>query len=293
MNFEHVRQFPAVLIQSVKDLYVDDGPQWAASIAYYALLSSLPLLIVGVMAVDLVADPEPLMRHAVEIMRDFMPEGEEEIDSIVEEALSAQNRIGLFAFIGLLWSGTRVFKTLTRAMNIAFGIEERHGFFASLGIQILMLFTVGMFFVFALMSGFLTRTLWDALRILPGDEGLLFTVVTSAVRAGVLLVAFYLVYWLVPRNSHHRRASLVGAVVATVLFLVGSPLFRYWVTEFGDQEVIYGRLAMLVIVLLWIWITSLITLFGGEVAAHTEAMIFRGKRREDLDRERKERAGKR
>jgi membrane protein len=281
-----------VLYQSIKDLFVDDGPQWASAVAYYALLSSLPLLIVGITVIGFVSDAESVMRQLVELMGDFLPEGEEEVDDIVEDALAAQGQFGLFAFAGLLWSGTRVFMALTRAMNIAFGVDEGYGFFHRLGVEVLMLFTVGMFFVLALMSGYLTGMLWDAVQFFPGNEGLVYDVATSVVRAAVLVLAFFLIYRLVPNGNHPWKAAMVGAVLATALFLAGSPLFRYWVTEFGDHDLIYGRMAMLIIILLWVWVVSLITIFGGEVAAHTEQMVFQGKSREDIDREHSERKRK-
>lgn len=274
-----------VLYQSVKDLFVDDGPQWASAVAYYALLSSLPLLIVGITVIGFVADPEPVVRQVVEVLGDFLPQGEEEVEDVVDDAMAAQGQFGIIAFLGLLWSGTRVFMALTRAMNIAFGVDDRYGFFRRLGVEVLMLFTVGLFFVFALMSGYLTTELWSAVSLLPGNDGVAYELSTLLVRASILVLAFFLVYRLVPRGNHPWRAALTGAVVATVLFLSGSPLFRYWVTQFGDHDVIYGRMAMLVVILLWVWVASLITIFGGEVAAHTESMVFSGKSRADLERE--------
>ncbi|HUG15086.1 MAG TPA: YihY/virulence factor BrkB family protein, partial [Thermomicrobiales bacterium] len=129
MNPETLKKAPEILYQSLKDLIADDGPYWASAIAFYALLSTLPLLIVGITVIGFISDPDPLMRHVVQLMGDFLPEGEEDIDEIVENALAAQGQIGWIAFAALVWSGTRVFGALTRAMNIAFGVDEGYGFF--------------------------------------------------------------------------------------------------------------------------------------------------------------------
>jgi membrane protein len=287
---EPVRLTGDVVYQSIKDLLVDDGPQWAAAIAYYALLSFLPLVLVGAVAASFFVDPDWAVDRTAPLLGNVLPYGDDEVEQIVEEAVGARNQLGWLAIAGLLWSGTRVFMALTRSLNIAFDTDHDYGFFHRLGVEVLMLLTLGMFFIFALASGQLTSELWSAVNVLPGDDGMLYEWITRAVRAAFLLLAYFLLYRLVPRGNHPWKASLIGAAAATALFMIASPLFQYYQTQFGEQEVVYGSLAILVIVLIWVWLVALITLFGGELAAHVEAMVFQGKSRQEVDGAHRERA---
>src|SRR5690606_2268700 len=79
------------------------------------------------------------------------------------------------------------------------------------------------------------------------------------------------------------RSALFGAVVAAALFVIARPIFLYYMGEISDQDVIYGPLAILVILMIWVWITAIITLFGGEVASHTQAMLIEGQSKHDLE----------
>jgi membrane protein len=285
-----VRLTGDVLYQSIKDLLIDDGPQWAAAIAYYALLSFLPLVLVGAVAASFFVSPEWAVERTAPLIGNVLPYGDDEVEEIVKEAVGARHQLGWVAIAGLLWSGTRVFMALTRALNIAFDTDNDYGFFRRLGVEVLMLLTLGMFFLFALASGQLASALWDAVNVLPGNDGLLYEWITRSIRALFLLAAFFLLYRLVPRGNHPWKASLLGALAATVLFMIASPLFQYWQAEFGDQDVVYGSLAVLVLIMLWVWLASLITLFGGELAAHIEAMVFQGKSRQEVDGAHRERA---
>jgi membrane protein len=285
-----IGRYVEVLYQSVKGLIVDDGPQWAAAVAYYVLLSAFPLMLVGASIISFFVDPEWAVQRATDLLGTVLPEGDGQVEQTVDEAIAARGQIGLIAFVGLLWSGTRVFKTLARSMNIAFDVDQDYGFLRRLGVEVLMLLTVGMFFVFALLSHYATNVLWDAVRFLPGNDGVVYDWITGGIRAALLLLAFFLLYRFVPHGNHPWKASLTGASVATFLFLIGSPLFRYYLTEFSNHNVIYGSLAMLVVILIWIWIVALITLYGGEVAAHTEAMIYQGVSRDSIEQRHRNRA---
>ncbi|HET7035187.1 MAG TPA: YihY/virulence factor BrkB family protein [Thermomicrobiaceae bacterium] len=277
-------------LQSLKDLLVDNGPQWAAAIAYYSLLSVFPLLLLAAAIAAFFVDPQWAVERATHLLGDYLPQGHETVRQVVTSALAHRGQIGFFAALGLLWSGTRVFAALTKALNVANGRSEQYGFLARLVVEAAMLLTIGVVFVLALTSSYLFSLLWPLLQHAPGSPGLVITLVSWLMRALLLVGAYFLIYQFVPQGKQQPRASLIGALVAAALFLVADPIFRHYVGDSGRYNLVYGSLAIIIIALLWVWIAALITLFGGEVAAHTRAIAIERRSPAEVGRQHVERA---
>ncbi len=286
---ERLRRIWEVLVQSVKDLVTDSGPQWAAAVAYYSLLSAFPLLLAAVSLAAYFVDPNRAVDQATRLLGEFLPEGEEQIATIVKEAVEASGQVSLLSLAALLWTGSRVFGVLTRALNVAFDVDEQYGFFKRLLVEAVMMLTIGVVFVLALASGLLVDLLWRVLQVLPAGRGLVFELVQEAIRVALLLASFFLIYRFVPRGRRDSRAALAGAVVATLLFLAARPLFIGYVQQFGRHNVVYGSLAVAIILVLWAWLVALITLFGGELAGHVRTMLIEGQTPEEVERAHQER----
>jgi membrane protein len=287
---ERAKQLFGVLAQSVRDSFVDSVPQWSASVAWYALLSAFPLFLVGGWIASFFVEPSWAADQIASLLDNFIPKGDTDLEQKIQEAVAARNQIGLIAFGGLLFTGTRVFDTLTRAMNIAFDTGDSYGFFKRLVVQAVMLMTIGGLFVVALMSQFLTGVVWDAVHFLPGQQGLAYALVTWLFRIALLFSSFFLIYRYVPRGNTQAKSAAIGSVTAVVLFIVANPIFQYYVQRFGNVNVVYGSMAILVIVMMWVYIACLITLFGGEVASHAQDMIFDGRSAEEVGRRHNERS---
>ncbi len=284
------RRLGAVVLQSVKDLLVDSGPQWAAAVAFYGLLAVFPLLLAGASVAAFVADPQWVVERATSLPGEFAPGGEGRIEEIVQQAIAGRGPAGIFSLGALLWTGTRVFGSLTQALNVVYEAREGYGFVKRLLIELVMLLTLGVVLLFALVSGLLVDLLWRITDLLPAGQAFVVTVSRSVVRALALLVAFFLILHFVPRRRIELRATAFGAGVATLLFLAARPLFLFYVERFGNYNWIYGPLALAILLLLWIWLAALIVLFGGELAAHTQTMLIEGQPAEEVGRRHAERS---
>ena len=90
----------------------------------------------------------------------------------------------------------------------------------------------------------------------------------------VTWLAFAGVYTLVPHQRVRFRYSIVGGLVAALLLTVGTDLFSLYITNFPSQQVIYGALAVIPILFVWIYFNWLIVLFGAEVTATLEEYLI-------------------
>ena len=287
---QRLKRLGDVLVESIKATFIDNVPQWAAAISYYTLLSAFPLLLVGASIATFFVEPDQATERLTDLLGDFVPEGEQEIEDVVQNVVDARGQIGLLSFVGLLWTGTRVFGTMVKALNIAYDVEDPYNFFQRLLIEVIMLFTVGLLFLGALTSGFFLDMAWDALRFLPGNESLIMDLIQGVVGGVLIVGGFFLVYRFMPRVDQNWRSAIFGAIIAAALFIIARPLFLYYMGEFGDHDVIYGPLAILIILMIWIWATAIITLFGGEISSHFQAMLIEGQNKEEIEQRHRERS---
>jgi len=192
-----VRRFGSAVAETARSLVAQNAAEWAAAIAYYALLSAFPLMLVAASVAALAVDPAWAVERATAVLGEFLPGGEQ-IEAIVQGAVASRGRIGLFSGLALLWTGGRALAALTLALNGVCDDDDADDaprrFLVSLGLLAL----VGMGFLAALLAGMLVDELWGAVGVLPGATGPTFAVARTAIQAVALLGAFYLVYRLVP-----------------------------------------------------------------------------------------------
>lgn len=263
-----------VVVQAVRDLFEDSGPQWAAAIAYYSLLSTFPLLLAIVSIAAFFVEPQTAVDKATQLLGGFLPQGTDLIQQIVNDAIQARGSVSILSIGSLLWSGSRVFGVITKALNIAYDVDELYGFWKRTLIELIMLATIGLIFILALTLPIVVDLLRSLSNVLPGNEATVLIVAGFLGQTILLFSAFLLTYRFVPRRPQRWRSAIIGASVATVLVLAARPLFFSYVQHIGQYNITYGSIALVVILVLWVWVVALILLFGGELASHTQAMLF-------------------
>ena len=266
----------SVLVATARGLFANNTAEWAAAIAYYTLLSAFPLLLVAASLAALLVDASWAVARSAAVLGEFLPGGGEEVERIVQGAVAARGQFGILSAVALVWTGGRAFAALTLALNAVCDDDAPEDaprrFLVSLG----LLLGVAAAFVAALTAGTLVDDLWRVTESLPGETGVIFAVVRTAVQSLALLGAFWLVYRFVPRGRQSPRAALVGAAAATALFLVARPLFLFSLQRSETYRVAFGPLALAAILMVWAWVVAFITLFGGQLVVRTHVLLRTG-----------------
>ena len=264
-------------MQSLRDLRATDAPEVAAALAFYALLSLFPLLLAGAAIASYAVEPAWAVARITDLLGAFVPRGEVEVEAIVGAAVAQRRRVGLLSILVLLASGRRVLGVLAKALNRVSDVDERReGWLRRAAVELALLAGIGGLFGLALSADRLLGPLRHDPGRLAGPEWAT-TAAAAALRALLLLTTFFLVYTFVPRGERNRRAALLGAGAATLLFLAARALFLVGVGRlWGGLGLIYGPLAVAAVLLLWAWYVALITLFGGALASHAKVMVAEG-----------------
>ncbi|CAN5302570.1 N/A [soil metagenome] len=260
-----------------RDFLVDNGFHWAGAMAFYSLLSALPLLVLVVSLLGNFADRDWAAQQITERLRDFLPHGEEEVREIVVQALDRGGGTGMVNILILAWSGSYVFAALTTALNLAFDVDETYGFLKRTLLRFAMLGTVGLLFALALFSRPVISVLWQTVEKMPAWQEAARTVLAAGLPAVLMIVSLFLIYRLVPRTRPAWSVALAGAVFATLLFVLSRVLFiSYLGATMEDFNILYGPLTLGVVLLFWAWVVAIIVLLGGELTAVLHSVLIKG-----------------
>lgn len=273
-----LRGWGAVVRQSVIDLRSNHVAESAGAIAFYALLAFFPLLLVGVVAASVFADPSWAVARLTTLLGEFLPAGTVEVQSIVDGAIAGRGRVSVLAVISWAVAGRRLLSAVVTAINRVSDVDEQADpLRRRLVVELGLLVGIGLLFVLALSTGPLVDVLWAKAGGLPGSRHLAVEGTTLLLRALLLLAAFAALYAVVPRGERGRQPVLVGAITATVLFLIVHAAFAMtmrWV--WATLSLVYGPLAVATVLLTWAWYVGLIVLFGASLASHAKVMRREG-----------------
>ena len=247
----------------------DDVGDSAAALTYYGFLAIPSLLLVAVGFFGLFAGPETIA-SLVERLGRVMPA---EATSLIESSLTriTENRGGglvivLVGFAFAAWTVSGAMGAVMRALNRIYAQSETRGFVQQRATGLAMV--AAALVAFALAFGLLI--LGPYVSEWTG-AGWLWWVGQWPILIGGLVVAFTAIYWLGPnRDRPPFRPVTAGAVLAAIVWLLGSGAFAVYVSMFGSYNKAWGSLAAVIVMLTWMWLSALALLLGAELDAEIE-----------------------
>ncbi len=272
----------------MRDSLDDRLPGLAAEVSFYLLLSLPPLLLVGLGALGYIGDlfgPDAVadvQQAVIDAASGVLTEST--IDDVIRPAvdsLLARGRADILSIgaVLALWSGSRALKVVVQAVTIAYDLEDRRTWWQhrllGLGLTaagILMLAIVLPLLIVGPEAG---AALADEFGL-----GRIFDIVWRVsyfpvvIALGLSLLAW--VYHVVPPHSTRWRRDVPGAILAFVVWLVGSYGLRIYATNFIDSDSAYSYFGTPLVLLLWIYITSVALLVGAEFNAEIEKLFPEG-----------------
>ena len=205
--------------------------------------------------------------------------GEDELsvraDNIVTETLEGvadvSGPLAIVGLVGMAWAGSAMFGAVRKSLNIAWDTDVHRPVVQQKLVDLGLVLGLGVLLAASVAGTGALRTLQalsdDALGPLSGSGGLFWAVLPLFLPAIFTFAIFALMYVYVPNVSTPFREIWPGAVLATVLFELLKNLFALYVANFNNYAGAYGALGILLLFLLWIYLTSTILLVGAELAA--------------------------
>ncbi len=271
------RRWPAILRRSVRGALADGATDVAASLAYYAFLAvpAVGLVTVGLFTV---LAGEDTVNGLIDRLDGVIPD---EATALLDDSLTRalDNQTGGIALILVgvvlaVWTATSAMGALMRGLNRIHGLKETRTYARRRLIALLMLgwvlLALALMLALLVLGPVLSEWVGDALDA-ESAVSWIWWIVEWPILLGGLFVTFGAVLYLGP-NTEPRRLRLVtpGAVVAITIWLVASGGFAMYVDRFGSYNKVWGSLAGVIIVLTWLWLSSLALVLGAEVNKEAE-----------------------
>jgi membrane protein len=257
----------------------DDISLLSAGVAFYALLALVPGLVALVSVYGLVADPTQVERQVGDLLGAAPTEVRELVQTQLQDITTgSRGGASLGIAIGIvtaLWSASSGMKHLIGAVNRAYGEPEGRGFVRLQAVSLAL--TLGAIGFLAVAFG-LVALLPAALSGtgLGGPTRTVLNVLRFPLLGVGLIVGLAVLYRFAPDRAEPRWTWVsVGAVSASVLWIVASVLFSVYAANFGKYNETYGSLGTVVVVMLWLYLTAYVVIAGAELNAELEHQTAR------------------
>ena len=253
------------------DFYRSSNLTQAASIAYYALVSLFPTLLLAFTLVGR-ATADPDQRAAVlDFILRYFPTQFEFVARQLEAFREHGPAFGLGGTLALVWGAGGVFGAISTAVNHAWGVAVPRTFWKHRLVSFMMLAVGGLILLLALLlisATHLVEASWFA-EVLAHFPGLLILRSLAARLAPTLLFILVvgLVYYFVPATTVRFRDVWVGALTTGLLWKAAIELFSWYVGDMSLFTRVNGSVAVAIVFLVWVYTQAVILLYGVEFTA--------------------------
>lgn len=247
----------------------DDITALAAQLAYNLLLSFLPFLLI---LLTMLGYSDLESKDVLIYLRQIMPKSAFDLiyTTVIDIVDSQNGNLLSLSIIGIIWSGSSGFRAIINGLNKAYDEKETRPYWKTLMISIL--FMVGLagviivavaLVVFGQMIGNLI-----AARLNLSNEFIVnWDIIRYLITLGGMVFVFAALYHFTPCRRLTWREVMPGATFSTLGWLLSSLGFAYYVNNFNNYSSIYGGIGAVIVLMLWLYITSIIILLGGEINA--------------------------
>jgi membrane protein len=243
----------------------------AASIAYYALLSLFPFLLLIISLLGSVTADESDRLAVLTFVFRYFPTQLDFVTNQLDSFRQNHVQVGVAGAVGLVWASLGVFGAITSAVNAAWGVEKQRSFLKHRLVSFLMLVAAGGFMIVALLAVTamqIASASWFGVMLSRFQWLRALQTLTFRFLATILLtVGVGFVYYFIPNAKTRFRDVWVGAIVTGVLWHGAFDGFSWYIKHNSRLTVINGSIAAVVVFLLWIYVSSIILMYGVEFTA--------------------------
>jgi membrane protein len=260
--------------------YRSDNLTYAASIAYYALLSLFPFLLLAFVMLGRVTADEHDRGEVLSFVLQYFPLQFDFITRQLDAFRTSGLTLGVGSTIALIWGALGFFGAISTAVNYAWGVEKQRSYWKHKLFSFLMLLFAGSILLVALMLVSATQIIgasWFAavLERFPGLAVLRSLTVRNATTL-LFIIVVGLVYYFVPNAKVRFRDVWTGALVTGLLWKGALEGFSWYMRDMTRFTMVNGSVAAAVVFLIWVYTQAVILLYGVEFTA-AYARLLRGR----------------
>ncbi|QUI71992.1 YihY/virulence factor BrkB family protein [Pseudoalteromonas sp. M8] len=251
----------------------------AAGVAFYALLAIFPALAAVVSIYAYFSSPAEMVDQLLPLIELLPPSSQEimlqQLKALTQKSQASLSLGAIFTLFLTIWSSSKGCQALITACNITYHEHNKRRFLQALVVR--FLFSVGAIFV-AIVALSIIGILPIVLNLVGFTTAL--DSVIQLITWSILAVLFHFSLAFVYRYAPHRRAAkwrwiTLGSFTATGLWILASLGFSYYVAQFASYNETYGSLRGVVIMMMWLYLSAYIIIFGAALNASTELQTLK------------------
>ncbi len=263
-----------LLKDAFSEFLKDRASIYAAGLAYYTIFSIAPLIVFVVTIAGFFID-RSLAREQVTLQLQYLVG--EDLAGFIDQATTAlrdqatSRTATIVSVVGLLIGATGIFRHLTTALNLIWGITDvqpksRQDWLLLIRyrtIPFLMVFGLGFLLIAAVAVQAIVAAVQARFEVLFPAAGALFPPLSRLLIPLLTFATFMFVFKALPYAHVRWRDAAVGGAVTTILFLIGRAILSLFLS-FSNTGSIYGTAGALIILLFWVYYSAQILLYGAE-----------------------------
>ncbi|WP_273843423.1 YihY/virulence factor BrkB family protein [Rubrobacter calidifluminis] len=262
-----------IVKQTIKEVGEDHVMAFAGNLTYRIFFALFPFFVFLLSLLGIFG-AEDLVNTLIRSVSGVMPASATQLIKTQLLSIAQSKASGAFTFGAIvsvllaLWGVSGAFRSVMEAMNVMYGVDENRPFWKVYGISIFISLAVIVLLVVALGIVVFGASVGGGLAGLVGLNGVfqtVWSVIQWPILACFVLLAFALVYYYAPAVTQRWRWISPGSVMALVFWVGFSLLFSVYVSTFGSYNATYGSFAGIIILLLYIYYSTVIVLVGAEL----------------------------
>lgn len=279
--FETTLGWGELLKRTIRETQADNGLGLAAQLAYYFFLALFPAILFLIALASFVP-ADDLVGRAVTLLQGVAPRQVIEIISQQLTTIAEGQHGGLLSFgvIAAVWSSSAAMVAIISALNSAYDVEDARPWWKQRLIAILLTIGVALFLLVSLVLVIAGPELAAFVADRVGLGAVFewtWKILQWPVVFALVATAVGLIYYFAPDVDQDFAWITPGSLLATVLWLVGSLAFRFYVVNFGSYNETYGTIGGIMVLMLWLYLTGLVIIVGAEMNAEVEHASAHGK----------------
>jgi membrane protein len=245
----------------------------AAAIAFYAILSLIPMFLITLLAAGYFFSAHPLIQKDIAAnIRAIHPFFSDELLNNIVRLKEGHRIVGWIGIVSLLWLSAMIFEALEKALNIIFRAKTLRNFVQSKLLALAMIPLGWLVSITSVGITYIATVMWKQSPLVKSSFlSYCYTLIPRHLIPYLLTVAFVsLLYRIIPKTRISLRGAIGGAVIFATLLEAAKYFFAWYIANYTHYDVIFGSMEAVVLLVIWVFYVAMMLLFCAEIISSYE-----------------------
>ena len=259
-----------------RKFFEDDILFLASGLAFNGILAMIPLFLLSASALGTFLNSSQLgvqqlkdILDAIFPSQPFATNIKESILTVISDIVQYRTSLGIFGVLVLIWTATSLFDALRSVLHRIYGVKRTRSVLAGFAHDVGFVFLAFVLFIVSNLMVWVVSLVERVVLNVPALSGLnlpfLYRDTPTVIVIGLTACMFYIIYRYIPDSKPPKVAGVISTLTTTVLWVVSGKLFAVYLSNFSAISKIYGPYAFILVLLFWIYYSSIIFVAGGMV----------------------------